>query len=251
MYYGTFQFPNLLLNLHPDCAMYYLLFPQGPGHTTVISEYLFRPETIAAASFKPDPVVELWDLISKQDWAVCERAQTGVGSRAYKTGVYPAPGPLPVRLQRALPPRDGPPDHRLSAAAAVGHGGRARLPPLSSRCKPVRAAARDWMAWCWTRCCLRIRSQWAMLKEVLEMTDTQRVTTRESTYVDPANPAAAGSVRVTESAVTPAGPGWATTASRIVTFAFGLLQALLILRIILLLLVANQDNDIVAADPRP
>ena len=63
--------------------------PAGPGHTTVISEFLFRPETIAAASFKPDPVVELWDLISKQDWAVCERAQTGVGSRAYKSGVYP------------------------------------------------------------------------------------------------------------------------------------------------------------------
>ena len=77
------------------------------------------------------------------------------------------------------------------------------------------------------------------------MTDTQRVTTRESTYVDPVNPAAAGSVRVTESATTPAGPGWATTASRIVTFAFGLLQALLILRIILLLLVANPGNDIV------
>ncbi len=89
MYYGTFQFPNLLLNLHPDCAMYYLLFPQGPGRTTVVSEYLFRPETIEAASFKPDPVVELWDLISKQDWMICERAQTGVGSRAYKTGVYP------------------------------------------------------------------------------------------------------------------------------------------------------------------
>ena len=89
MYYGTFQFPNLLLNLHPDCAMYYLLFPNGPGHTTVISEYLFRPETIASASFRPDPVVELWDLISKQDWSVCERAQTGVGSRAFKTGVYP------------------------------------------------------------------------------------------------------------------------------------------------------------------
>ena len=79
------------------------------------------------------------------------------------------------------------------------------------------------------------------------MTDTQRVTTRESTYVDPANPAAAGSVRVTESATTPAGPGWATTASRIVTFAFGLLQALLILRIIMLLLVANQCNYIVVA----
>ncbi len=52
MYYGTYQFPNLMLNLHPDAAMYYLALPRGPGHTTVISEYLFRPETIAAPDFR-------------------------------------------------------------------------------------------------------------------------------------------------------------------------------------------------------
>jgi Rieske 2Fe-2S family protein len=90
MYYGSYEFPNLLLNLHPDCVMYYLGFPKGPGHTTVVSEYLFRPETIAdPSSFKPEPVVEFWDLISRQDWEVCERAQTGVGSRAFTTGIYP------------------------------------------------------------------------------------------------------------------------------------------------------------------
>ncbi len=90
MYYGSYEFPNLMLNLHPDCGMYYLAFPKGPAHTTVVSEYLFRPETIADPdTFKPEPVVEFWDLISKQDWDVCARAQTGVGSRAYTTGIYP------------------------------------------------------------------------------------------------------------------------------------------------------------------
>jgi len=89
-YYGSYQFPNLMLNLHPDCVMYYLGYPKGPSHTTVVSEYLFPPEVIADPDrFKPQPVVELWDLISKQDWDVCERAQTGVGSRAFTTGVYP------------------------------------------------------------------------------------------------------------------------------------------------------------------
>lgn len=89
MYYGTYEFPNLMLNLHPDCVMYYIGFPKGPNHTTVVSEYLFRPETIAGPDFKPEPVVEFWDLISKQDWGVCARAQTGVGSRSYTTGIYP------------------------------------------------------------------------------------------------------------------------------------------------------------------
>lgn len=89
MYYGTFQFPNVMLNLHPDAAMVYYALPDGPAHTTIVSEYLFRPETIASPDFAPEPVVELWDLISRQDWAVCERAQTGVSSRSYHSGVYP------------------------------------------------------------------------------------------------------------------------------------------------------------------
>ena len=54
-----------MLNLHPDAAMVVLALPKGPGHTTVVSEYLFRPETIADPAFAPEPVVELWDLISK------------------------------------------------------------------------------------------------------------------------------------------------------------------------------------------
>ncbi len=89
MYYGAFQFPNLMINLHPDALMTYLLIPRGPGHTTVISDFFFRPETIAAPDFDPTPVVEFWDLISRQDWAVVERAQTGVSSRGFSHGVYP------------------------------------------------------------------------------------------------------------------------------------------------------------------
>jgi len=84
------------------------------------------------------------------------------------------------------------------------------------------------------------------------MTDYQQTTTRETQTVDPrvdpygAPVAATNSVRTTESAYVAAGPGGATVASRVVTFAFGVLQALLILRIILLLLVANPGNDVVS-----
>lgn len=86
------------------------------------------------------------------------------------------------------------------------------------------------------------------------MTDYERTTTRESTTVDPAAPAytepgapaAASSVRTTERAYVAPGPGGLTTAARVVTFLFGILQAALILRIILLLLVANVGNDVVS-----
>ncbi len=90
MYYGVFQFPNLMVNLHPDSVMAYLVYPNGPGRTTVVSEFYFRPEAIALPGFDPSPTVELWDLISRQDWAVCGRAQRGVSSRSYRSGVYPS-----------------------------------------------------------------------------------------------------------------------------------------------------------------
>jgi len=92
------------------------------------------------------------------------------------------------------------------------------------------------------------------------MTEYQKTTTRETEVggtstqpyqapapvaPEPAPVASSSSVRTTESSYTPPGPGGATMASRIVTFAFGILQALLILRIILLLLVANPGNDVV------
>ena len=83
------------------------------------------------------------------------------------------------------------------------------------------------------------------------MTDYQRTTTRETQTADPrvdpygAPAPAVTTVRTTDSAYTTAGPGGATLAARIVTFAFGILQVLLILRIILLLLVANPGNDVV------
>ena len=79
------------------------------------------------------------------------------------------------------------------------------------------------------------------------MTDYQRTTTtrpRRSIRPSRRHPPRRACARPTRAYV-PAGPGGATVASRIVTFAFGILQALLILRIILLLLVANPGNDIV------
>ena len=83
------------------------------------------------------------------------------------------------------------------------------------------------------------------------MTDYERTTVHDQQVVDPAapgtaQPAVASSVRTTEREVVPAGPSGASVAARVVTFAFGVLQVALILRIILLLLVANPGNDVVA-----
>jgi uncharacterized protein YggT (Ycf19 family) len=82
------------------------------------------------------------------------------------------------------------------------------------------------------------------------MTDHERSTVRETRVVDdnpvPSDPAVSTTVRTTDAAYVPARPESAAVAARVVGFLFGVLQALLILRIVLLLLVANPGNDIVA-----
>jgi glycine betaine catabolism A len=90
VYLGNHIHPTLMINLHSDCVMTYRLEPTGPRHTRVVSEYLFHPDTIARSDFDPSDIVAFWDVVSRQDWAVCEREQLGVSSRAYaRGGVYP------------------------------------------------------------------------------------------------------------------------------------------------------------------
>ena len=78
------------------------------------------------------------------------------------------------------------------------------------------------------------------------MTDYERTTTHQTSSTDPyVDELRANSVRTTERAYTSSGPGGAAVLARFVTFLFGVLQVALILRVILLLLVANPGNDVV------
>ena len=96
-YWGYSILPNVAMNLLSTGAMVYFLYPRGPQHTTIVSEYLFRPETVDAPNFDCSDMVEFLDLVSQQDWAVCERAQRGVTNKGFDRGVYP---PQDALLQR-------------------------------------------------------------------------------------------------------------------------------------------------------
>ncbi len=81
------------------------------------------------------------------------------------------------------------------------------------------------------------------------MTDYDRTTVRETTTAvdEPvvARPATSDRV-VTREATYRSGPTAGEVVRRFVMLLFGILQALLIIRIVLLLLVANHSNDVVA-----
>jgi Rieske 2Fe-2S family protein len=80
--------PNLLLSLHPDYVMVHTLWPRGVDRTSIVCEWLFHPDAIAAADFDPEDVVAFWDTTNRQDWHVCEQMQLGLKSRAYRPGPY-------------------------------------------------------------------------------------------------------------------------------------------------------------------
>lgn len=82
-YYYTI-FPSLMLSLHGDYAMTHHVEPVAPARTRITCRWLAPPEGGIAL----DDVVAFWDLTNRQDWAVSERTQAGVSSRAYEPGPY-------------------------------------------------------------------------------------------------------------------------------------------------------------------
>lgn len=81
-------FPNMFFSLHPDYLMIHRSWPVSPSHSRVENEFYFTPEAMAAPGFDPTDAADLWDEINRQDWTVCELAQEGMGSRAWKGGRY-------------------------------------------------------------------------------------------------------------------------------------------------------------------
>ena len=107
--HGASIFPNMFLDLTGTVVIATRMQPRGPEHTTIVTDYLFRPEAIADPGFDPSETVEFSELVAHQDYVVCERVQQGVRSRAFTHGVYAEKDELPYRFnQRYLAALDRP-----------------------------------------------------------------------------------------------------------------------------------------------
>lgn len=88
---GELIYPNLMLSLSMDHAASFTLWPRSPDRTDIVCELLFHPDEMQKPYFDPLDAVEFWDLVNKQDWAICESVQRGMGSRVFESGYY---GPM-------------------------------------------------------------------------------------------------------------------------------------------------------------
>jgi Rieske 2Fe-2S family protein len=85
---GELVYPNFMISLSADHIAVFTLWPHGPERTTIVCDFLFHPDEIARPGFDPSDAVEFWDLVNRQDWAICEGVQRGMRSRRFEHGFY-------------------------------------------------------------------------------------------------------------------------------------------------------------------
>ncbi len=102
---GELVYPNLLLSLSADHVAAFRLEPLAVDRTRVVCDLLFAPTEVAKASFDPSDAADFWDVVNRQDWAICASVQRGMTSRAYRQGWYAPMEDASLDIRRWLLPR--------------------------------------------------------------------------------------------------------------------------------------------------
>jgi Rieske 2Fe-2S family protein len=96
-YYGEVLLPNLLINLLGDHVVTHTVWPLAPDRSLIVCDWLFDADVAAQPGFDPMDAVELFDIVNKQDWEVCELTQKSMASRAFKNGGVYVPNERHIR----------------------------------------------------------------------------------------------------------------------------------------------------------
>ena len=104
---GELIYPNLFLSLAADHVAAFILAPKGPALTEVECLFLFAEEEMAKATFDHSDASGFWDLVNRQDWAICERVQQGMGCRAHIQGFYAPMEDANLDMRRYIDERMG------------------------------------------------------------------------------------------------------------------------------------------------
>jgi Rieske 2Fe-2S family protein len=104
---GELVHPNLMISCSADHVAAFVLLPQDVDRTRVECRLLFHPSAVADASFDPSDAGDFWDLVNRQDWAICESVQRGMSSRAYRHGWFAEMEDDSADIRRWLLPRLG------------------------------------------------------------------------------------------------------------------------------------------------
>ncbi|HXA36909.1 MAG TPA: aromatic ring-hydroxylating dioxygenase subunit alpha [Steroidobacteraceae bacterium] len=85
---GELVYPNLFLSVACDHVAAFILQPRNAELTDITCHFLFEAHEMAKPTFDPSDAVDFWDLVNRQDWAVCAGVQSGIRSRVHAMGYY-------------------------------------------------------------------------------------------------------------------------------------------------------------------
>jgi Rieske 2Fe-2S family protein len=102
---GALLHPNLWLSCAAEHVAAFTLWPQAVDRTRVVCDLLFAADEVASPDFDPADAADLWDLVNRQDWAVCQSVQRGMSSRAYTQGWFAPMEDMAADIRRWLLPR--------------------------------------------------------------------------------------------------------------------------------------------------
>lgn len=102
---GELVYPNLMLSCSADHVAAFTLRPTAVDRTEVVCQLLFAADERAKGSFDPSDAGDLWDMVNRQDWAICESVQRGMSSRAYTHGWFAPMEDDSADIRRWLLPR--------------------------------------------------------------------------------------------------------------------------------------------------
>ncbi|MCU1429737.1 MAG: aromatic ring-hydroxylating dioxygenase subunit alpha [Actinomycetia bacterium] len=85
---GELIYPNVLLSLSADHVVTFRLLPDAPDRTAIVCDFLFDPAEMTRAGFDPSDAVSFWEVVNRQDWAICESVQRGMQSRSFTGGWF-------------------------------------------------------------------------------------------------------------------------------------------------------------------
>lgn len=105
---GELIYPNFMLSLAADHVAAFLLWPKSAQETRITCHFLFHPDEIKKLGFAPEDAIEFWDLVNRQDWAICKRVQRGMNSRVHEFGYYAPMEDLSADIRRYVLDRLGP-----------------------------------------------------------------------------------------------------------------------------------------------
>ncbi|MEU0273161.1 aromatic ring-hydroxylating dioxygenase subunit alpha [Streptomyces sp. NPDC006307] len=99
-YYAITVKPTVFVNLVPDHVILHRMFPLAEDRTVVECDWLYAPEVVGSGA-DVSHSVELFHRVNLQDFAVCERTQPAMASRAYRAGGVLVPSEHHISLFHA------------------------------------------------------------------------------------------------------------------------------------------------------